>query len=64
MATDTSAFRPHEQDRRIPAESGENATATNRGGSRVPDHERWLVQFRADAAALRDEDLNAEPDTW
>jgi hypothetical protein len=31
---------------------------------RLLDHERWLAQFRADAEALKDEDINAEPQAW
>jgi antitoxin ParD1/3/4 len=31
---------------------------------RLLDHDRWLAQFRADAEALTDEDVNAEPEAW
>ena len=43
---------------------GESTSATSRRALRLLDHERWLVQFRADAEALKGEDLNTEPQSW
>ena len=60
-------FRPTLDDERIlreAAQPGENTSDTLRRALRLLDHERWLTQFRADAEALKDEDLNAEPDAW
>lgn len=60
-------FRPTRDDERIlreAAQPGENTSDTLRRALRLLDHERWLTQFRADAEALKDEDLNAEPDAW
>ncbi len=60
-------FRPTQDDERIlreAAQPGENTSDTLRRALRLLDHERWLTQFRADAEALKDEDLNAEPDAW
>ncbi len=28
------------------------------------DNERWLAQFHADAEKLKNENANAEPDSW
>jgi len=64
VATETIGFRPNDLDRRILAESGETATATIRRALRLLDHEKWLEQFRLDAAVARDEDLSDEPDAW
>ncbi|WP_206448459.1 hypothetical protein [Agrococcus sp. KRD186] len=66
MAT-TIGFRPTADDARIlrsAALPGENTSDTLRRALRHLDHERWLTQFRADAEALQDEDLNAEPEAW
>lgn len=60
-------FRPTHDDERIlreAAQPGENTSDTLRRALRLLDHERWLTQFRADAEALKDEDLNAEPEAW
>lgn len=60
-------FRPTRDDERIlreAAKPGESTSDTLRRALRLLDHERWLGQFRADAEALQDEDVNAEPDAW
>ncbi|BAK37019.1 hypothetical protein MLP_40050 [Microlunatus phosphovorus NM-1] len=60
-------FRPTLEDERILREAalpGESTSETLRRALRLLDHEHWLSQFRADAEALKDEDLNAEPDAW
>jgi antitoxin ParD1/3/4 len=60
-------FRPTPEDQRILRESarpGETTTDTLRRALRLLDHERWLEQFRADAQALKDENVNAEPEAW
>jgi hypothetical protein len=60
-------FRPTPDDERILREAarpGERTSDTLRRALRLLDHERWLVQFRADAEALKDEDVNADPEAW
>ncbi len=60
-------FRPTPEDERIlrdAARPGESTTDTLRRALRLLDHERWLMQFRADAEMLKDEDLNSEIDAW
>ena len=60
-------FRPTADDERIlreAAQPGESTSDTLRRALRLLDHERWLERFRADAEALKNEDLNAEPDAW
>ncbi|WP_343577818.1 hypothetical protein [Mycobacterium sp.] len=60
-------FRPTQDDERILREAawpGESTSDTLRRALRLLDHERWLAQFRADAEALKDEDVNAEPEAW
>lgn len=60
-------FRPTQDDERIlrdAARPGESTSDILRRALRLLDHERWLGQFRADAEALKDEDLNTEPDAW
>lgn len=60
-------LRLNPDDERILKESalpGETTTETLRRALRLLDHDRWLHQFRADAEALRGEDLNVEPDAW
>lgn len=60
-------FRPTPDDERILREAarpGESTTETLRRALRLLDHDRWLEQFRADAEALKDENLNAEPEAW
>ena len=60
-------FRPTQDDERIlreAAQPGETTSDTLRRALRLLDHERWLGQFRRDAEALKDEDLNAEPEAW
>ncbi|ACZ30772.1 hypothetical protein Xcel_1749 [Xylanimonas cellulosilytica DSM 15894] len=64
MATETIGFRPNAEDRRILEADGGSASATIRRALRLLDHEKWLEQARKDAIALRDEDLNTEPDAW
>jgi hypothetical protein len=63
----TIGFRPTQDDERIlreAAQPGESTSDTLRRALRLLDHERWLEQFRADADALKDENLTAEPDAW
>ncbi|MFD6161862.1 hypothetical protein ACFWF7_35165 [Nocardia sp. NPDC060256] len=65
MATIT--FRPTTKDQQIidsVRREGESTTDVIRRALRLLDREEWLAQARADAWALRDEDLNAEPDAW
>ena len=60
-------FRPTPDDERIlreAAQPGESTSDTLRRALRLLDHERWLAQFRADAEALKDEDLHTEPEAW
>ncbi|SDS20566.1 hypothetical protein [Microlunatus soli] len=60
-------FRPTADDDRILREAarpGESTSDTLRRALRLLDRERWLAQFRSDAEALKDEDLNAEPEAW
>ena len=60
-------FRPTPDDERIlreAARAGESTSETLRRALRLLDHERWLMQFRADAERLTDEDLTVEPDAW
>lgn len=66
MAT-SIGFRPTPDDLRIlreAAQPGESTTDTLRRALRLLDHERWLRQFRADAEAVKGEDVNAEPEAW
>lgn len=63
----TIGFRPTQDDERILREAGHQGESTSqilRRALRLLDHERWLMQFRADAEELRDEDINAEPEAW
>lgn len=60
-------FRPTRDDERIlreAAQPGESTSDTLRRALRLLDHQRWLDHFRADAEALKSEDLNTEPDAW
>ena len=60
-------FRPTQDDERILREAarpGEGTSDTLRRALRLLDHERWLTQFRMDAEALQDEDVNAETEAW
>lgn len=60
-------FRPTPEDERILREAGqpgESTSDTLRRALRLLDHQRWLTQFRTDAQALKDEDLNTEPHAW
>lgn len=60
-------FRPTQDDERIlreVAQPGESTSDTLRRALRLLDHERWLGQFRVDAEALKDEDVNAELEAW
>ena len=66
MAT-SIGFRPTRDDERIlreAAQPGESTSDTLRRALRLLDHERWLMQFRADAETLKDEDLHTEPEAW
>lgn len=63
----TIGFRPTDEDARIlraAARPGESTSDTLRRALRLLDHEEWLEQFRSDAEALSNEDLNAEADAW
>lgn len=65
MATIT--FRPTADDDRIinrARHEDETTTDVIRRALRLLDREEWLAQFHIDALALKDEDLNAEPDAW
>jgi hypothetical protein len=65
--TASIGFRPTPDDERIlrdSAREGETTSDTLRRALRLLDHERWLTQFRADAEALKNEDVNTEPDAW
>ncbi|UNX53638.1 hypothetical protein MF406_11630 [Georgenia sp. TF02-10] len=60
-------FRPTPDDERILREaalSGESTSDTLRRALRLLDHERWLARFRADAEALRGEDVSTDPPAW
>ena len=60
-------FRPTPDDARILREAGkpgESTSDTLRRALRLLDHERWLTQFRADAEALKGEDVNSESEAW
>lgn len=60
-------FRPTEDDERIlreAAKPGESTSDTLRRALRLLDHERWLTQFHIDAAALKSENVNSEPEAW
>lgn len=60
-------FRPTAEDERILREAarpGESTSDTLRRALRLLNHEKWLEQFHTDAEALRDEDVNAEPEAW
>lgn len=60
-------FRPTPDDERILREAGkpgESTSDTLRRALRLLDHERWLTQFRIDAEALKEEDVNTEPEAW
>jgi hypothetical protein len=66
MAT-SIGFRPTQDDERIlrdAAQPGESTSDTLRRALRLLDHERWLVQFRADAEVLKNENVNVEPEAW
>lgn len=63
----TISFRPTPVDERIlydAARPGETAAETLRRAMRLLNHEHWLEQFRTDTEALKDEDLNSEPEAW
>ena len=63
----TIGFRPNEEDLRIldqAAQSGETTSDTIRRGLRLLAQQRWLDQFHADAALVREENLNDEPEGW
>jgi Arc/MetJ-type ribon-helix-helix transcriptional regulator len=66
MAT-TIGFRPTEEDERIirAAMRGEERTSdVIRRALRLLERETWLIQARADAERLADEDLTEEQDAW
>lgn len=63
----TITFRPSTEDERIldRARHGEeNTTDIIRRALRLLDRQEWLQQAQSDAARLRDEDLNDEPEAW
>ena len=63
----TIGFRPTDDDVRIlraAARPGETTADTIRRALRLLDQQAWEEQFRADAAQIADEDLNAEPEAW
>lgn len=63
----TIGFRPTPEDERILREAarpGETTSDTIRRALRVLDYQRWLEQFHRDAALLRDENVNDEPEAW
>ncbi|MFI7004331.1 hypothetical protein [Nocardia sp. NPDC050175] len=65
--TATTTFRPTPDDERIinrVRRVGESTTDVVRRALRLLDREEWMAQARIDWLALRDEDLNAEPDAW
>lgn len=67
MTAKTIGFRPNEEDLRIldqAAQSGESTSDTIRRGLRLLAQQRWLDQFHADAALVREENLNDEPEVW
>ena len=67
MANPVIGFRPTDYDIRAlknAAREGETTTDTIRRAIRMLDHERWLEQARLDAAAMKDENLNDEPEAW
>lgn len=67
MAGKTIGFRPNAEDERIlevAASEGASTTVTIRRALRLLDHEKWLDHARRDAARLRQENLNDEPDAW
>ena len=64
MPTETIGFRPNAEDRRILEAHGDSPTATLRRALRLLDHQTWLDQARADAWAMRHENLSDEPDAW
>ncbi|GAA4179971.1 hypothetical protein [Gryllotalpicola koreensis] len=60
-------FRPTDDDARIlreAAKPGESTSDTLRRTLGLLDHERWLTQFRTDAEALKNENVNTEPEAW
>jgi antitoxin ParD1/3/4 len=66
MATQIT-FRATDEDEQIieAARHGdESTTDVLRRALKLLDREAWLEQARADAARLRDEDLNEEEDAW
>lgn len=63
----TIGFRPTSEDERIlrdAARPGESTSDTLRRALRLLDQEQWLETFHRDAARLRDEDVNQEPEAW
>lgn len=67
MGTDWIGFHPTEEDDRILRENarpGERPSDTLCRALRLLGREQWLARFRADAEALKHEDLSAEPDVW
>ncbi len=49
---------------RITVVAVEHRSDAYRQALRLLDHERWLMQFRADAEMLKDEDPSSEIDAW
>jgi antitoxin ParD1/3/4 len=67
MPAKTIGFRPSTEDERIlaaAAATGETTSTTIRRALRLLAHEQWLDQFHHDALAMKDENLNDEPDAW
>jgi len=60
----TASWADDDRILREAARPGESTSDTLRRALRLLDHERWLAQFRSDAEALKDEDVNAEPEAW
>jgi hypothetical protein len=67
MSQSTVGFRPTAEERRILeriARTGMSTSDALRRGLQLVAHEQWLGQARADAEALREENLSDEPDAW
>jgi antitoxin ParD1/3/4 len=63
----TIGFRPTEEDERIikaAMRADERTSDVIRRALRLLERETWLIQARADAERLADEDLSAEGDAW
>ncbi|RJO78033.1 hypothetical protein D5S18_07175 [Nocardia panacis] len=63
----TITFRPNVDDERIidrARHDDETTTDVLRRALRLLDRQEWIAQAQADAARLRDEDINDEPEAW